>query len=334
MRPLRRRSILVGWLAGLAADRSAHAQSMSRPARIGYLSTAALDSPDAKPIVAAFRDGLRERGLVEGADFVIEARGAGGRVDRFGVLAAELVVARVDVIVALNSLSGRAAQQASAKTPIVIAVMGDPVGEGFAASLARPGGNVTGLTFLGPDLVAKRIALLKEALPKASRFAVLVHPEAHGQRLRDEMMQQADATARSLGLQLQRLAVSRHDDIDAAFAAAVRERAEAVLVMPSPLLFNERRRITELGARHRLPVAGSSREYAELGCLMSYGASLVDLNRRAAAYVDRILKGATPADLPIEQPTRFELVVNLKAARALGVAVPQSLLLGADEVIR
>lgn len=307
---------------------------MRRPARIGYLWTATAEAPEGKPIAAAFRDGMREQGLVEGKDFVIEARYAGGKVERFASQAAELVALKVDVIVAQNSLSGRAARQATLTIPIVVAVMGDPIGDGFAASLARPGGNVTGLTFLGPELVPKRMALLKEALPKASRLGMLWHPRAYTQGTVDEMMREADSAAKALGLQVFRQAVQRAEDMDGAFTAMAAGSAEAVFVMPSPLLFNERRRIGELAAQHRLPVAGNAREFAEFGCLMSYGASLVDLSRRAAGYVDRILKGAKPAELPIEQPTRFELVVNLKTAKALGIAVPQSVLLRADEVIQ
>jgi putative ABC transport system substrate-binding protein len=333
LRARQRRTVLG--VAGLVALSLVRAQPVARrPARVGYLWTATPEAPEGRPIAAAFRDGMREQGLVEGKDFVIEARYAAGKVERFASQAAELVALKVDLIVAQNSLSGRAAKQATSTIPIVVAVMADPVGDGLAASLARPGRNVTGLTFLGHELVPKRMALLKEALPKASRLGLLWHPKAYAQDTVDAMIHEADSAAKTLGLQVLRQVVQRPEDVDGAFAAMAAAAVDAVFVMPSPLLFNERRRIGGLAAQHRLPAAGNAREFAEFGCLMSYGASLVDLSRRAAGYVDRILKGAKPAELPIEQPTRFELVVNLKTAKALGITVPQSVLLRADEVIQ
>jgi putative ABC transport system substrate-binding protein len=329
----RRRIVVVAGAALTASTRSARAQQPARPARIGFLMTGSLDADEPRRFVAAFRDGLRERGLIEGMHFVIEFRAADGQPERFASLAGELVALSVDVIFAQVTLSARAAQQATKTIPVVVAVMGDPVGDGLAASLARPGMNITGLTFLGPELVPKRMALLKEAVPKTTRVAVLWHPGAFGQQTMDDMSGQTEVAAKSLGVKLERTAVHRPEDIEAAFAAIVRQGADAVLVMPSPLLFNVRRRIVDLAVKHRLPAGYNAREYVELGGLVSYGASLTDLHRRAAGYVERILKGTKPADLPIEQPTKFELVINLKTAKALGITLPQTVLLRADEVI-
>jgi putative ABC transport system substrate-binding protein len=212
--------------------------------------------------------------------------------------------------------------------------MGDPVGDGLVASLARPGGNITGTTFLGPELVPKRLELLKEALPRVSRVAALWHPDAYAERTTRAMLQETEAAARTLGVQLQLVEVRRPDEFDRAFSTMTRERAEALIVLPSPMLFTERRRIVDLAARHRLPAMYQAREFVELDGLIAYGASIPDLWRRAATYVDKILKGAKPADLPVEQPTKFELAINLKTAQALGITIPSSLLFQADRVIQ
>jgi putative ABC transport system substrate-binding protein len=211
--------------------------------------------------------------------------------------------------------------------------MGDPVRDGLVASLARPGANVTGSTFLGPELVPKRLELLKEALPRVSRVAVLWHPGAFSEHTVREMFKETEAAARTLRVQLQPVAVRAIDELESAFATMAREHAEALFVFPSTLLFTERRRIVDLAAKHRLPSMSNASEFVELGGLIGYGASIADLNRRAATYVDRILKGAKPADLPVEQPTKFELTINLKTAKALGLTLPQSLLLRADRLI-
>jgi putative ABC transport system substrate-binding protein len=211
--------------------------------------------------------------------------------------------------------------------------MGDPVGDGLAASLARPGGNITGMTFLGPELAAKRLELLKQALPTISRVAALWHPGVYGESTTREMIRKMEAAARTLLVQLQLVEVREAAEFDQAFLAMVRERADALIVLPSPMLFNERRHIVDLATRHRLPSIAMARELAELGGLMAYGASIRDLFRRAGVYVDMILQGAKPADLPVQQPTKFELVINLKTAKALGVEVPPTLLALADEVI-
>jgi ABC-type uncharacterized transport system substrate-binding protein len=211
--------------------------------------------------------------------------------------------------------------------------MGDPVGDGLVASLARPGGNITGLTFLGPELVPKRLALLKQALPTVSWVAALWHPGAYGDRTMHSMMEETEAAAQALGVHLELVAVQEPDELDRAFSTIAAERADALMVFPSPMLFNERRRIVDLAAKHRLPSMAMGREFVELGGLMSYGANITDLSRRSATYVDKILKGAKPADLPVEQPTKFELLVNLKTARELGLSIPREFLLLADEVI-
>jgi putative tryptophan/tyrosine transport system substrate-binding protein len=297
--------------------------------------TGSLDSPDSDARFAfdAFRQGLRERGYVEGHNIVIELRAAEGRMERFPALASELVRVKVDVIVAGNTPAARAVQQATTTIPVVVPVMGDPVRDGLVASLARPGGNITGLTFLGPELVPKRLALLKQAIPTVSMVVALWHPGAYGERTMNDMMKQAEAAARTLDVHLRLVAVQGSGELERAFSTIGEERADALMVFPSPMLFVERRRIVDLAAKRRLPSMAMGREFVELGGLLSYGASITDLNRRGAAYIDKILKGAKPAELPVEQPTKFELLVNLKTARELGLTIPREFLLLADEVI-
>jgi putative ABC transport system substrate-binding protein len=318
----------------LAVPLASEAQPPTKVARIGYLATGPLESPEQRSVLDAFREGLRELGYVEGQNIVIEVREAAGVIERFPDLASELVRLKVDVIVATNSLTGRAVRQATTTIPTVVPIMGDPVGDGLVASLARPGGNITGLTFIGPQLVPKRLELLKEALPRVSRVAGLWHPGAYGGRTQDDMMNQAEAAARTLGLELRLVAVRRPDELRRAFATIADTRADALFGFPSPMLFTERRRIVELATKQRLPSIFQDRAFVELGGLLSYGADITALSRRGAVYVDKILKGAKPADLPIEQPTKFELVINLKTARALGLTIPPSLLARADEVIQ
>jgi putative tryptophan/tyrosine transport system substrate-binding protein len=321
---------IVTLILGLLTAATAHAQPPAKVARIGYLVTGGLASPETRVLLDAFRQGLRERGYVEGQNIVIEYRAADGKLERFPALAAELVQLKPEVIVAQGTPAARAAQQATSTVPIVTPVMGDPVGDGFVASLARPGGNITGLTFLGPELVAKRLELLKEALPRVSRIAALWHPGAYAERTTSAMLQETEAAARTLGVQLQRVEVRGPDELDRAFSTMTRERAEALIVLPSAMLYNERRRLVDLAARHRLPAMYQAREIVELGGLIAYGASIPDLIRRSATHVDKILKGAKPADLPVEQPTKFELVINLKTAQALGLTVAPALLFQAD----
>ena len=330
----RRKFIRVLALGLFAEPLTAGAQETRKIPRVGYLITASLDSPEARTMLDAFRQGLRERGYVEGRNIVIEIRPADGSVERFLNLAAELVALKVDVILAGSSPAARAAQQATHTIPIVVPIMGDPVEDGLVASLAKPGGNVTGTAFLGPTLVPKRLQLLKEVLPRASRVATLYHQGAYSERMMSEMLKEAQTEARTLGLQLEIVTVQGSHELNGAFSEITKEGADALLVFPSTIFFNERTRIVELAAKRRLPSIYFAQEFVQVGGVMSYGASVNDLIRRSATYVDKILKGAKPADLPVEQPTRFELVINLKAAKELGLTIPQSLLLRADEVIQ
>ena len=329
------RRVFIGTLAGgfLAAPLAAEAQQAAKVLKIGMLSTTPLEHPQARAGLDQFRQALGELGYVEGRNIVIEHRSAEGRVERFPALAAEMVRLRVDLIVVFSTPSARAARQATSTIPIVAPTMQDPVRDGLVASLARPGGNVTGLTFLGSELVPKRLALLKEAIPGVSRVAVLWHPGGLAERTGQEMVKEAEAAARGLGVQLQLVRAEAPKDLDGAFSAMTRWRADAFVPLPSPMLFAERKRIVDLAARHRLPAMYLGREFVDLGGLMAYGASQIDLIRRGATYVDKILRGAKPADLPVEQPTKFELVINLKTAKALGLTIPPSVLQRADQVI-
>ena len=264
-----------------------------------------------------------------------------GKVARIGFLTTgalgpetlELARLKVDLIVAGATPAARAAQQATTTIPIVASAMGDPVGDGLVASLARPGGNITGTTFLGPQLVPKRLELLKEALPKVTRVAALLHPGAFGERTMRDMVKDTEAAGRTLGVQFQLVEVRGPDEFDRAFSTMARQHADVLIVFDSVMLFRERSRIVALATKSRLPSMFNNRESVELGGLLSYGVSLTDLNRRAATYVDKILKGAKLGDLPVEQPTKFELVINLKTAKALGLTIPPPLLGRADQVI-
>jgi putative ABC transport system substrate-binding protein len=313
--------ILVGPVTG-------EAQQARTSPRIGYLTP----SPAGAQGVGfdQFRQALREIGYVDGQNILFEERSAGGELSRLPHLAAELVRMRVDVIVAVANEAIRAARDATATIPIVMRFSSDdPVTSGFVNSYARPGGNVTGLTILSPALAAKRLELLKEIIPGLERIAVLVHPKRASYQLRE-----TQAAARSLGIQLHVVGAENRGEYRPAFATMIRERARAVYVTPDPVFFTHRKLLIDLAAENRLPAFYDWREYAEAGGLMSYGPNLIDLNRRAAHYLDRLLKGAKPGDLPIEDPNKFELVVNLKTARALGLTIPTSVLLRADEVIQ
>jgi ABC-type uncharacterized transport system substrate-binding protein len=330
-----RRREFITLLGGAAAawPRAARAQQGAKVARIGYLVAFSLESPGGRAMVDALRLGLRERGYVEGQNIVIEYRSADGRIERFPQLANELASLNLDLILANNTPAARAVQRTTSTIPIVVPVMGDPVADGLVASLARPGGNITGLTFLGPELASKRLSLLKQALPNASRVGALWHPGAYGERTTREMLQAIEAAARTLAVELQLVEVRGPDEFERAFSAITANHADALLVLPSAMFFNEGKHIVDLAMKHRLPSISMARELAEVGGLMAYGASLTDLQRRSATYVDKILKGAKPADLPVEQPTKFELVINLKTAKALGLTIAESFQLLADEVI-
>jgi putative ABC transport system substrate-binding protein len=330
-----RRTFLASLAAGvLAAPLAAEAQQPAKVPRIGYLITGSLESPETQALLDVFRQGLRERGHIEGRNILIEYRSADGNVERLPDLATELVRLKVDLIVAGATPAARAARQATKTTiPIVASSMGDPVGDGLVASLARPGGNLTGTTFLGPKLVPKHLELLRESLPRISLVAVLWHPGAFAESTTRELFKEAGAAAKALRLRLHLVEARRPEEIDPGFSRMTREHPDALVVFPSPMLFAERRRIVALTARHRLPSMFNNRQAVELGGLIGYGANIPELQRQIAGYADKILRGARPADLPVEQPTKFELVINLKTAKALGLAIPQSVLARADHLI-
>jgi putative ABC transport system substrate-binding protein len=325
-----RRRFLVTSLAGaLAAPLVAKAQPVGKVYRIGYLSAS---SGTSNPrVLEAFRQGLRELGWVEGQNIVIEYRWAEGRFDRLADLAAELVRLKVDVIVAAPTPAALAAKNATGTIPIVGMSLTDPVGLGLIASLARPGGNVTGVSYsVGADIFGKDLELLKEVVPRVRRVAVLSNPASPA---RPRTISNVKGAARSLGLQLQLVEARGPEDFDGVFAAMAQERVGALLVVTDPAFIPHRARLVDLATKNRLPSIFTQREDAEAGGLMSYGPRLSDLHRRGAIYVDKILKGAKPADLPVEEPVKFELVINLKTAKALGLTIPPSLLLRADQVI-
>jgi putative ABC transport system substrate-binding protein len=332
---MRRRTFVAGAVALLAAPLAAEAQQAAKIARIGYLSPNLATSPHLRE---AFRQGLRDLGYVEGRNLVIEYRDAEGKGrERLPALAAELVALKVDVLVTEggNTAAPLAAKQATSTLPIVFASAADPVGSGLVTSLARPGGNITGLSGLSAELVGKRLELLTQAVPGVGQVAVHWLPGALGERTEKEMLTGAEVAARGLGVRLQFVEATRDPaDFDRAFSDMTRARAGAVTLLPSNLFYREHRRLVDLAARHRLPTVYPSREFVDAGGLMSYGASLTDSCRRAATYVDKILKGAKPGDLPVEQPTKFELVINLKTAKALGLTIPPAVLARADEVIQ
>jgi ABC-type uncharacterized transport system substrate-binding protein len=314
-------------LGGAAAwPLAARAQQPGKAARIGYLAIRAPMSAD-----EALLQALRELNWIEGRNIVIERRFSAGNFDRLREFAAELVRLKVDAIVAVASASTQAAKDATASIPICFVNAGDPVGQGFVMSLARPGGNVTGVSFdASPDITAKQLQLILETVPKASRVAVLWNPTSPFLR---SYWSVAQAAAPALGVVLQSLEVQDASQYETAFKAIGRDRADALVVLSDSFATFHRARIAELAAEHRLPVLYGHRQYVEAGGLMSYGPSLFDVYRRAAAYVDKILKGTRPADLPVEQPTKYELVINLKTAKALGLELPPTLLARADEVI-
>jgi putative ABC transport system substrate-binding protein len=311
-------TLALGFLvAPLAAD----AQPPAKVPRISLLIPGS--SSAFAPRIEAFRHGLRDLGYVEGHNITIEYRFAEGQADRLPELGADLVRLQVDSMVIDGTAAIRAAQHATTTIPIVMAVSGDPVGDGLVASLARPGGNITGLSLMLPEVSGKRLELLREAMPKLSHVAILWKPDFPGSPV---AFQETQTAAHSIGLQLQSLEVQSPDEFDQAFAAMTREHADALVVISNELFFGHRRQLAELTVRHRLPAMFHLSEYAEARGLMAYGANVKDLYRRAATYVDKILKGAKPADLPVEQPTTFTLVINLKTAEALGLTIPPSLL--------
>ena len=314
----------------LVSPLAAEAQQAGRIPRVGVLATRT--AGDAR--LEGLLQGLRELGYVEGRNLLVEYRDAEGKTERFPALAAELVSLKCDVIVTTGgTLAAQAAKQATTTLPIVFASVGDAVAEGLVTSLARPGGNVTGLTVAATELVSKSLEVIKQAVPGVKRVAILFKPDAMPDSAKKERLKAADVAARALGLRLQIVEARGAEDFDRAFSDMTRARADA-LAVPATQVFNlERRRLVNLAAKNRLPAVYPNRDFVDAGGLMSYGPNLADMARRAASYVDKILKGAKPADLPVEQPTRFELVINLKTAKALGLTIPQSLLQRADQVI-
>jgi putative ABC transport system substrate-binding protein len=330
---MNRRAFIVALGSAAAWPVVARAQQPVRVPRIGYMVTGSLEMPASQTVLEAFRQGLRQLGYVDGQNILIEYREAHGHIERFSNLAMELVNRNVDLIVAGNTPAALAARQATTTIPIVVQVMGDPVRDGLVASLSRPGGNVTGLTFLGPELTAKRLQLLKDILPTISRVAVLWHPGAYGADTMQEMLNTTEAGAKRLSLQLEMIEARSPEELDDAFTKLSGDRTEAVLVFPSPMFYNYRQRLGALALSHGLPSIYVDREFVELGGLMAYGTPVQELSNRSATFVDKILKGAKPGDLPIEQPTKFALTINLKTAKALGIVIPPPVLARADEVI-
>ena len=301
----------------------------AQPATITRIGVLSPGSSGPSPLVDAFRQGLRELGYVERQSIVIEYRFAEGRPERLPTLAAELVQLKVAVILTMNTLAAQAAKNATKRIPIVFTWVADPTG-GLVASLARPGANVTGLTTFVTELSGKRLELLKQAVPGVSRVFVLWHSASS---IATQVAKEMEGAGPQVGIQIHALGVRNADDLPKAFESAARNRAGALFVIEETLLLPHRTRILELAAKHRLPASSLYREFAEAGGLLSYGPNLPDHFRRAAIYVDKILKGTKPGDLPVEQPTKFELVINLKTAKALGLTIPRSLLQQADQVI-
>jgi putative tryptophan/tyrosine transport system substrate-binding protein len=315
----------------VVAPLAAGAQPAGKVARVGYLSVNLAAAPP--NLHEAFRQGLRDLGYVEGRNVVIEYRDAGGKPERLPTLAAELVALKVDVIMAGSTPNALAAKQATTTIPIVFLSGGDPVRDGLVSSLARPGANMTGLSSLTPERIGKCLELLQQGVPGVSRIAVLWQPGALGERTEKDTLTEAETAARALGVQLKIVEARRPADIDEAFARMVRARANALAVLGTAMFAAERGRVVALAAKNRLPAVYTFRDFVDAGGLMSYGHSQADLNRRAATYVDKILKGAKPADLPVEQPTKFELVINRTTAKTIGLTIPQSVLGRADQII-
>jgi putative tryptophan/tyrosine transport system substrate-binding protein len=313
-------------LIGVAMTLSAEGQQAGKVARIGYLTS---HSPEIFR-AEVFRQALRELGWVEGRNLIIDYRSADGKADRIPSLAAELVALNVNVVVAASTVPALAAKRASQTIPVVFTYVSDPVGTGLVATLARPGGNVTGFSHLNVGLGPKRLELLKQVVPNASRVVAIWQPGGLGPHMDKLMAKETQDAARTLGLQVDFVSVRGLHDLDAAFAGI----AAPVILLPSPVFRNEPRLLAEIAAKHRVPTIYFDREFAEEGGLMAYGADMAQVVRGAASYVDRILKGARPGDLPVVQATRFELVINMRTARSLGLAIPQAVAIQADQLIQ
>jgi putative ABC transport system substrate-binding protein len=328
----RRKFIVAIGCGALAASlRAFGQQTPTKIPRIGYLHTASPPSDGVDWRLSAFQDGLRELGYIDGKTIRLEVRWGEGKLERMSALAAELVQLNVDIIVAGTAPSVLAARQATLTIPIVMPVSSDPVGDGLVKSLAHPGGNITGLSLMSPELGAKRLQLLKELLPKVVHpVAVLWNPAYVGMRTRFE---QAQSAAPAVGITVRSMEVRDLRELETAFDAIIKDRSDALLLLADPFTGSQRRQIVEFAAQKRLPAIYESSEFVDAGGLMSYGPSIAENYRRAAYYVGKILKGAKPADLPIEQPTKFELIVNMKTARALGIKIPDSIMVQATKVI-
>ncbi len=326
----RRRFLLTSLAGAVAAPLPAGGQHAANTPRVGFLSPSSLSDERTRRYFETFRQGLRELGYLEGQSIAIEARWAEGKYSRLSGLALELVRLRMMVIVTYGGAATQAVRQATSTIPIVMAVVQEAVSTGLVASLARPGGNITGMSSMMPELVAKQLQLLKEILPKVSRVALLGNPAQPGHA---PQVAHARDAARALDVSVQVLEARDPSDIDKVFTGMTTERTNAVIVLPDSMLLDHRTRIANLAIERHLPLLSALGNHAEAGGLMAYGPSVADTFRRAATYVDKILKGARPGDLPIEQPTKFELVINLKTAKALGLTIPPSLLARADQVI-
>jgi putative tryptophan/tyrosine transport system substrate-binding protein len=318
----------ITFLGGAAVAWPLASSAQSKIARIGFMgnSTAALEAN----LVDAFREGLREHGYEEGRNIAIEYRWADGKYERFPALVTELIAAKVDVIVTAGTPAALAMKKATTTVPLVMVAVGDPVGTGLVPSLARPGGNLTGLSSIAPDLEGKRLQLLREVVPALSHVAMFVNSL---NPFHVSSMRQARAAAQAMGIKLQLHDISKSEDLDGAFAAIREERPDALLILADRVFLHNRERLMDFTKEQRLPNVNAYKELVEVGGLMSYGPSYEDMHKRAAIYVDKILKGAKPADLPIEQPSKFTFIVNLKAAKALGITVPSQLLGLADQLI-
>jgi putative ABC transport system substrate-binding protein len=322
-----RRTFMATIAAGLgAAPFAAHAQRESKIPRIGYLT------PGTGANEELFWTELRRLGYVEGRNIAVEYRSAHGDLDKLPAFAAELVRLKVDIIVAVVTRASLAAKQATATIPIVIVAVSDPVASGLVSNLARPGGNITGTCGVGADVVAKQLELVRTLLPNAVRVTALWNPS--NRTFQQQLLNEAISAAPKLQLQLQSVEARAPDELDRAFVAISKGRPDALLILADPMFGSNAKRIADLALEHHLPAVSMIRAFAEAGVVATYGQSFADSYRRAATYVDRILKGAKPGDLPVEQPTKIELVINLKTAKALGLTVPQSLLLRADEVLQ
>jgi putative ABC transport system substrate-binding protein len=331
---MKRREFIAGIGVAATWPMVARAQQKSKPV-IGVLNGGGIDPSEPRAWgLRAFRQGLREVGYVEGSNVLIEYRGAQGKSERFPILAAELVALKVDVIVTTGgTLAALAAKQATTTIPVVFGAVGDPIADGLVGSLARPGGNVTGLSVVATDLVGKWLELLKQVVPEVSLIAMLWKPDSVPDRTNEDRLREAGVSAQALGVQLQLVEAQSPADFDRALSEISAKGAGALLVLPTPVYDSEPQRLLDLVAKYRLPTMHANRYYVERGGLMCYGPNVADLYRRAAGYADKILKGAKPSDLPVEQPTKYELVINRKTANALGLKLPPMLLARADEVI-